>query len=102
MQLAETNPEMSFDTIQAELQIEENEVESFIIDGKEKLEFLNRKLVKTSFPDRIVLTVFRKRAFTSWEILNEPVLAQQRSNCCRVIEEFNKNIHSTMLHVVVH
>ncbi|XP_015599246.1 eukaryotic translation initiation factor 3 subunit M [Cephus cinctus] len=32
MQLAETNPEMSFDTIQSELQIEEDEVESFIID----------------------------------------------------------------------
>lgn len=34
MQLAETNPEMSFETIQSELQIEENDVESFIIDGK--------------------------------------------------------------------
>lgn len=34
MQLAETNPEMSFDTIQEELQITEDEVESFIIDGK--------------------------------------------------------------------
>lgn len=34
MQLAETNPEMSFDTIQEELQINESEVESFIIDGK--------------------------------------------------------------------
>lgn len=34
MQLAETNPEMSFDTIQEELQISEEEVESFIIDGK--------------------------------------------------------------------
>lgn len=34
MQLAETNPEMSFDTIQEELEIGENEVESFIIDGK--------------------------------------------------------------------
>lgn len=34
MQLAETNPEMSFDTIQEELQIDESEVESFIIDGK--------------------------------------------------------------------
>ncbi|KZC09240.1 Eukaryotic translation initiation factor 3 subunit M [Dufourea novaeangliae] len=32
MQLAETNPEMSFDTIQEELQISEDEVESFIID----------------------------------------------------------------------
>lgn len=34
MQLAETNPEMSFDTIQSELQIEEGDVESFIIDGE--------------------------------------------------------------------
>lgn len=33
MQLAETNPEMSFETIQEELQISESEVESFIIDG---------------------------------------------------------------------
>jgi len=33
MQLAETNPEMSFDTMQEELQISESEVESFIIDG---------------------------------------------------------------------
>lgn len=33
MQLAETNPEMSFQTIQNELQIEEDKVESFIIDG---------------------------------------------------------------------
>lgn len=33
MQLAETNPEMSFDTIQEELQINEDEVENFIIDG---------------------------------------------------------------------
>lgn len=35
MQLAETNPEMSFQTIQDELQIEEDQVESFIIDGKD-------------------------------------------------------------------
>lgn len=34
MQLAETNPEMSFETIQSELQLEEDNVESFIIDGK--------------------------------------------------------------------
>lgn len=40
MQLAETNPEMSFDTIQEELQINESEVESFIIDGKLSLCYL--------------------------------------------------------------
>lgn len=34
MQLAETNPEMTFETIQNELQIEKDDVESFIIDGK--------------------------------------------------------------------
>lgn len=34
MQLAETNPEMSFDLIQKELMIDENQVESFIIDGE--------------------------------------------------------------------
>lgn len=42
MQLAETHPEMSFQMIQSELQIEEEEVESFIIDGK--FIFLNFKL----------------------------------------------------------
>jgi hypothetical protein len=34
MQLAEGNSEMSFDTIQQELQLKETEVEAFIIDGK--------------------------------------------------------------------
>lgn len=34
MQLAEGNSEMSFDTIQQELHLQETEVEAFIIDGK--------------------------------------------------------------------
>lgn len=34
MQLAEGNSEMTFDTIQQELQLEATEVEAFIIDGK--------------------------------------------------------------------
>ena len=37
MQLAETNPEMTFETIQNELMIQEKEVESFIIDGETQL-----------------------------------------------------------------
>lgn len=41
MQLAETNPEMSFDTIQEELQIGEDEVESFIIDGNSLFSLFN-------------------------------------------------------------
>lgn len=39
MQLAETEKEMSFDLIQSELQISENEVEAFIIDGNFVLYF---------------------------------------------------------------
>jgi hypothetical protein len=35
MQLAEGTSEMSFDTIQQELQFEESEVEAFIIDGND-------------------------------------------------------------------
>lgn len=34
MQLAECNPEISFDVIETELQIKPEEVESFIIEGK--------------------------------------------------------------------
>lgn len=34
MQLAEGNSEMTFDTVQEELQLKETEVEEFIIDGK--------------------------------------------------------------------
>lgn len=33
MQLAECNPEMSFELIQSELQLNEEEVEAFIIEG---------------------------------------------------------------------
>lgn len=33
MQLAECNPEMSFELIQSELQLPEEEVEAFIIEG---------------------------------------------------------------------
>ena len=34
MQMAETHKEIDFDTIQREMGIEEDDVESFIIDGK--------------------------------------------------------------------
>lgn len=34
MQMAESNPEISFDDIVSELQIEEKNVEAFIIEGK--------------------------------------------------------------------
>lgn len=34
MQMAESNPDITFDEITSELQIEEKEVEAFIIEGK--------------------------------------------------------------------
>lgn len=34
MQMAESNPELSFDDITSELQIEEKDVEGFIIEGR--------------------------------------------------------------------
>ncbi|CAD6245337.1 GSCOCG00013655001-RA-CDS [Cotesia congregata] len=54
MQLAETNPEMSFETIQSELQIEEADVESFIIDVlktklvRARMDQANRKVLISS------------------------------------------------------
>lgn len=47
MQLAEGNTEMSFDTIQKELQIDEDQVEAFIIDGKSHLILLTYTLFKS-------------------------------------------------------
>lgn len=39
MQMAETNPEITFESIQKELQITEEEVEAFIIEGKVKQDY---------------------------------------------------------------
>lgn len=69
MQLAETNPEMSFDTIQEELQINENEVESFIIDGKlcyvMLINFITMQLKYILNNKKIILNkyIYKKYAF---------------------------------------
>jgi hypothetical protein len=44
MQLAEGNSEMSFDTIQQELLLEESEVEAFIIDGNTFCLYMSHRL----------------------------------------------------------
>lgn len=41
MQLAESHPEISFEMVQEELQIEANEVESFIIEGNLFISYLS-------------------------------------------------------------
>lgn len=49
MQLAETNPEMSFEMIQSELMIDVEEVESFIIDGETNSVFFFNLLIHDFF-----------------------------------------------------
>lgn len=58
MQLAEGNTEMSFDTIQKELQIEEDQVEAFIIDGKSRLILLTYALLKSGSSNTCELPSF--------------------------------------------
>jgi len=40
MSLAETSKELAFDLLQKQLQIEEDEIESFVIDGKNKRDYI--------------------------------------------------------------
>lgn len=46
MQLAGANPEISFETIEKELQIEADEVESFIIEGRHTFQLFNHLMVE--------------------------------------------------------
>lgn len=48
MQLAENHPEMTFEMVQSELQIEANEVESFMIESK----FFERYISPFSHPSK--------------------------------------------------
>jgi len=82
MQLAETNPEMSFDTIQSELQIEEADVESFIID------VLKTKLVRARMDQagrKVLISSTMHRTFSraQWMQLRE-LLAAWKSNLSAV------------------
>ncbi len=44
MSLAENNKELPFDTLQKQLKIEADEIESFVIDGKKKLIHFKKRL----------------------------------------------------------
>lgn len=50
MQLAESNPEMTFELIQSELQINEEDVESFIIEGNIKTNLMSTHCHYTNHP----------------------------------------------------
>ncbi|XP_050575499.1 eukaryotic translation initiation factor 3 subunit M isoform X2 [Bombus affinis] len=84
MQLAETNPEMSFDTIQEELQINEDEVESFIID------VLKTKLVRARMDQafrKVLISSTMHRTFgkQQWMQLRD-LLAAWKANLTAVQE----------------
>ncbi|CAK9804893.1 Eukaryotic translation initiation factor 3 subunit M [Anthophora plagiata] len=84
MQLAETNPEMSFDTIQEELQINEDEVESFIID------VLKTKLVRARMDQagrKVLISSTMHRTFgkPQWMQLRD-LLAAWKTNLTSVQE----------------
>ncbi|XP_003698098.2 eukaryotic translation initiation factor 3 subunit M [Apis florea] len=84
MQLAETNPEMSFDTIQEELQINEDEVESFIID------VLKTKLVRARMDQagrKVLISSTMHRTFgkPQWMQLRD-LLAAWKANLTAVQE----------------
>ncbi|XP_012280048.1 eukaryotic translation initiation factor 3 subunit M [Orussus abietinus] len=84
MQLAETNPEMSFDTIKTELQIEEDEVESFIID------VLKTKLVRARMDQggrKVLISSTMHRTFSrpQWMQLRD-LLAAWKSNLSGINE----------------
>lgn len=74
MQLAETNPEMSFETIQKELRVNEDEVESFIID------VLKTKLVRARMDEagrKVLISSTMHRTFgrAQWMQLRELLLS---------------------------
>lgn len=74
MQMAEMNPEISFDDITSELQIEEKDVESFII------EVLKTRLVRARMDQfarcvRVSSTMHRTFSVAQWQQLRQVLLA---------------------------
>lgn len=78
MQMAETQKEISFDTIRTELQINEESVESFVIEVlktrlvKAKIDQINRKVTVTS-------TMHRTFGRPQWVQLKETLLGWQQN-----------------------
>lgn len=82
MQMAENRKEISFETIQEELKIEEKDVEGFVIDVlrtklvRAKLDQLNRKVIVST-------TIHRTFGRVHWQLLQD-CLMEWRSNLSQV------------------
>lgn len=70
MQLAESNPEMSFDMLTKELQIKEGEVEPFVIDVL-KTKLVRARLDQANRKVHISSTMHRTFGFSQWEQLRD-------------------------------
>ncbi|XP_077294780.1 eukaryotic translation initiation factor 3 subunit m [Arctopsyche grandis] len=97
MQLAECNPEMSFDLIQSELQLEEEEVEAFII------EVLKTKLVRARMDEamkkvHVSSTMHRTFGKAQWQQLKD-LLYLWRANLNN-IQEGMKNVAAAQQELV--
>ncbi|KAK0159699.1 hypothetical protein PV327_010787 [Microctonus hyperodae] len=98
MQLAETNPEMTFETIQNELQIEEDDVESFIID------VLKTKLVRARMDQaggKVLISSTMHRTFgrPQWLQLRD-LLAAWKTNLSGV-QEGMKTVATAQLDLAI-
>lgn len=70
MQLAESNPEMTFEQLQAELQISENEVEPFIIEVL-KTKLVRARLDQANRKVHISSTMHRTFGIPQWQQLRD-------------------------------
>lgn len=89
MQLAEGNTEMSFDTIQKELQIDEDQVEAFIIDVL-KTKLVRARMDQAARKVYISSTMHRTFGIAQWQQLRD-ILYSWKSNLA-VIQDGMKSV----------
>jgi translation initiation factor 3 subunit M len=87
MQLAESNPEMTFEQLTDELQINENEVESFIIEVL-KTKLVRARIDQGSRKVHISSTMHRTFGRTQWQQLND-LLLTWKDNLTLIQENIN-------------
>lgn len=92
MQLAESNPEMSFAQLQQELQIQENEVESFIIEVL-KTKLVRARIDQNSRKVHISSTMHRTFGRSQWQQLHDLLLTWKDN--LRLVQENITNIATT-------
>ncbi|CAH0389861.1 unnamed protein product [Bemisia tabaci] len=91
MQLAETEKEMSFDLIQSELQISENEVEAFIIDVL-KTKFVHARMDQAARKVHISNTMHRTFGRAQWQQLRD-VLYEWKDNLSTVQQKMKQVVN---------